>query len=144
MLVVFSPIFVAVTKIIVHNNFVAPLKANYICLANFICLVRCIHTCLYYFLILCFYFQLLFHSLLAMRQCLIRFHYNLPVILRREEILCSPLRKRKCSFNYNQPNALIFSRYKVWVIPPSLRNYFLFWSGCRSKNVFSSCSHITF
>ena len=59
--------------------------------------------------------------------------YNLPIILRRYKIW-----KKKCGFNYNQQNALIFSWYKVWVFPPSLPTYFLFnfWSGCKSKKAF--------
>ena len=55
----------------------------------FTCLVPYIPICLYYFLILCFYLHLRFPSLLATRHILqftmflIRFHYNLPVILQR-------------------------------------------------------------
>ena len=39
--------------------------------------------------------------------------------------------------NYNQPNALIFLWYKVWVFPRSLSKSFLFsfWSGSRLKIV---------
>ena len=61
-----------------------------------------------------------------------------PVALRRKEIIHSPLPKKKCRVNYNQPNGLVFSWNKVWVFPSSLSNYFLFsfWSSYRSNNIF--------
>ena len=72
-----------------------------------------IYCCLYLlFSRFLFLFHLLFPSLLAMRhiynlQCLIQFHYNLPIILWRYEKLHRPLPKKKVHANYNQPNALI-------------------------------------
>ena len=89
----------------------------------FVCLVP--YICLYFFLILYFYFHLFFSF-----SSLVPFHYNLPVILRRKEILHSPLPKKKFCVNYNQPDSLILSWNKVWVFPSSLSNYFLFsfWS----------------
>ena len=85
----------------------------------------------FYVFILTFFFLLFlpratFYNL----QCLVRFHYNMPVILGRQEILHSRIPKEKCCVNYNRPNVLIFSWNKVWVFPSSLSNYFLFsfWS----------------
>ena len=73
----------------------------------------------FYVFILTFFFRLFlprdtFYNL----QCLVRFHYNLPVILGRQEIFHSPIPKEKCCVNYNR------------VFPSSLSNYFLFsfWS----------------
>ena len=61
-----------------------------------------------------FYFHLLFYTLLATRHILqfTMFHsisLQLPVILLRQKILHSALRKKDCRVNYNQPNAVIFS-----------------------------------
>ena len=85
----------------------------------------------FYVFILTFFFLLFlprdtFYNL----QCLVRFHYNLPVILGRQEIFHSPIPKEKCCVNCNRSNVLIFSWNKVWVFPSSLSNYFLFsfWS----------------
>ena len=52
-------------------------------------------------------------------------------------VLPSPLWNKKCFVNCNQPNAQIFSWYKVWVFPSTLSNHFLFsfWPGYRSKNL---------
>ena len=105
----------------------------------FICLVPFIPICFYYFLILCFCFHLLFHSLLAKRQILQFTMINstslqpLQPARNISEIrnTSSHTTKKNYSLNHNQPNVLIFSWNKVWVFPSSLQNYFLFrfWSG---------------
>ena len=84
----------------------------------FLRLVPYIHTCLYYFQILCFCFHCLFHAFFAMRH-IPQFTMLDSISLQPArniteiKILHSPLRKKKCRVNYNQPNALIFSWYKV-------------------------------
>ena len=111
----------------------------------FICLVPYIPICFYYFLILCFCFHLLFHSLLATRHIL-QFTMIDSTSLQPLEPArnISEMRntsshstKKNYSVNHNQPNALIFSWNKVWVFLSSLQNYFLFsfWSGFRLKNL---------
>ena len=57
-------------------------------------------------------------------QCLIRFHYNLLVTLRRYRILHSPWRKRKCSVNYNQTKCSNIFVERVWFFLPSVSTYF--------------------
>ena len=63
--------------------------------------------------------------------------YNLPIILRRYEILLYE-RKSVALIITNKMLYLIFLWYKVWVFPSSLPTYlfFSFWSGCKSKKVF--------
>ena len=74
----------------------------------FISLVPYIHICLYYFLILCSYFHLLFLTLLATRHILqftIFDSISLQPARNITEIkLHSPRRKKKCRVNYNQNN----------------------------------------
>ena len=70
----------------------------------FIYLVPYIHICLYYFLILCFHFYLVFLLFLPLftfynLQCLILFHYNLPVIIPDEKTIHSPRWKKTCHTN---------------------------------------------
>ena len=82
----------------------------------FICLVPYIHTFLYYILILCSYFHLLFLTLLATRYILqFTKSYDFITICRNimeiKKTLHSPRRKKTCSINYNQnkySNMIIF------------------------------------
>ena len=114
---------------------------NVLCTFN----LRSVSTgiCLNHFLNLCFYFHLLFHSLLATKhipQFIMFDSISLQPASNITEIrnTHSPLPKKKCCVNCNQSDALIFSWNKVWIFPSSISNYFLFrfWSGYRSKNLF--------
>ena len=87
----------------------------------FIFLLLYIPICLYYFLIFCFYFHLHFHSLVATRHILQFTMFDLislqPALnTPRQEILHSPLPKKKCHDSDSQTNALIFSRKNILVL----------------------------
>ena len=92
----------------------------------FICLVLHIHTCPYYFLILCFYFHLLFLTLLATRHILQFTMFDLISVIKKT--LHSPRRKKKCCVNYNRnkcSNIIIFgTKYEI-IIPFYQITFFL-------------------
>ena len=75
-------------------------------------LVPYIHICLYYFLILCFYFHLLFHTLLATRHIL-QFTMLDSISLQPDygdkKYFHSPRRKETVAIIITKTNALMFS-----------------------------------
>ena len=93
----------------------------------FICLVPYNHLCLYYFLILCSYFHLLFLILLATRHVLpftifdsISLQHS-SYITEIRKTLHSPRRKKKCRINYNQnkcSSTMIYgAKYEFFLSP---------------------------
>ena len=95
----------------------------------YICLKSHAHICLYYFLILCSDFHLLFLTLPSTRDILLFTMFDSILLQPARNITeirkthYSSRRKKKCPVNHNQ-NKCSNIWYKVWVfLPPYSRSY---------------------